>query len=150
VLDAFTTLPRLPRPTPNSLSRWFNICSTRLTSLLTSNAPSKRPCPRSKAWWSPRLSSQRREYHKFARRSRLDPSPLNWSNVKSSRRTYFKAIASAKQTHWSDFLSSATPHSLWTAKRFPFGHPPQRFPDLPLVSDPPELAEMLLHHFFPP
>ena len=148
-LDTFTTLPCPARPMPNSLSRWCDISSTRLTSLLTSHAPSKRPCPRSKPWWSPRLSSLRREYHKFARLSRLDPSPLNWSNVKSSRRTYFKAIASAKKSHWSDFLSSATPRSLWTAKRFAFGRPPQRFPDLPGASDPTELAETLLQHFFP-
>ena len=70
--------------------------------------------------------------------------------MKSSRRTYFKAIASAKKAHWSDFLSSATPHSLWTAKRFVFGLPPQRFPDLPEASDPAEVAETLLHYFFPP
>jgi len=148
-LDTFTTLPCPAGPTPNSMSRWFDVSSTRLTSLLTSHAPSKRPCPRSKPWWSPRLSSLRREYHKFARVSRLDPSPLNWSNVKSSRRTYFKAIASAKKAHWSDFLSSATPHSLWTAKRFAFGRPPQRFPDLPGASNPAEVAETLLDHFFP-
>jgi len=91
----------------------------------------------------------RREYHKFARISRLDPSPLNWSNVKSSRRTNFKAIASAKKTHWSDFRSSGTPRFLWMAKRFAFGCPPQRFPDLPGASDPAEVAETLLHHFFP-
>jgi len=81
--------------------------------------------------------------------SRLDPSPLNWSNVKSMRRTYFKAIALAKKTHWSDFLSSATPRSLWTAKRFAFSRPLQRFPDLPGASDPAEVAETLLDHFFP-
>jgi len=148
-LNAFTTLPCPARPTPNSLSRWFDISSARLTSLLTSHAPSKGPCPRLKPWWSPHLSSLRREYHKFARISRLDLSSVNWSNMKSSRRTYFKAIASAKKTHWSDFLSSATPHSLWTAKRFPFGCPPQRFPELPGASDPAEVAETLLHHFFP-
>jgi len=148
-LDTFTTQSCLERPMPNSLSRWFDVSSTRLTSLLTSHAPNKRPCPRSKPWWSPGLSSLRREYHKFARISRLDPSPLNWSNVKSSRRTYFKAIASAKKTHWSDFLSSATPRSLWMAKRFAFGRPPQRFPDLPGASDPAEVAETLLDHFFP-
>jgi len=84
----------------------------------------------------------------FARISRLDPSPLNWSNVKSSRRTYFKAIASAKKTHWSDFLSSATPGSLWMAKRLAFGRPPQRFPDLPGASDPAAIAETILGHFF--
>jgi len=148
-MDTFTIIPCPERPTPNSISRWFDISSTRLTSLITSHAPSKRPCPRSKPWWSPRLSSLRREYHKFARMCRLDPSPLNWSNVKSSRRTYFKAIASAKKTHWSDFLSSATPRSIWTAKRIAFGRPPQRFPDLPGASDPAEVAETLLAHFFP-
>jgi len=148
-LDTFTILLCPERPTPNSLRRWFDISSIRLTSLITSHAPSKRLCPRSKPWWSPRLSSLQREYHKFTRISRLDPSPLNWSNVRSSSRTYFKAIASAKKTHWSDFLSSATPRSIWTAKRFTFGRPPQRFPDLPGASDPAELAETLLNHFFP-
>jgi len=147
--DTFTTLCCPVGHTPNSLSRWFDISSTRLTSLLTSHAPSKHPCPCSKPWWSPRLSGLRREYYKFARISRLDPSPLNWSNVKSLRRTYFKAIAWAKKTHWSDFLSSATPRSLWTAKRFAFGRPPQWFPDLPGASDPAEVAETLLDHFFP-
>ena len=149
-LDDFTPLPCPARPTPSSLSRWFDISSIRLTSLLTAHAPSRRPCPRSKPWWSPHLSSLRREYPKFARISRLDPSPLGWSNVKSSRRTYFEAIALAKKAHWSDFLSSATPHSLWTAKRFAFGRLPQRFPDLPGGSDPAEVAETLLHHHFLP
>jgi len=148
-LDAFIILPCPTRPTPNFLSRWFDISSTRLTSLLTSHARSKRLCPRSKTWWSPRLSSLRRQYHKFARISRLDHSPLNWCHVKSSRRTYFKAMASAKKAHCSDFFSSATPRSLWTAKRFTFGRPPQRFPDLPGGSDPAKVAETLLHHLFP-
>ena len=69
--------------------------------------------------------------------------------MKSSRTTYFKAVASAKKAHWSDFLSSATPHSLWTAKRFAFGRPPQKIPDLPWASDPAEVAETLLQQSFP-
>jgi len=148
-LGTFTILPCPERPTPNSLSRWFDISSTRLTSLITSHAPSEVPCSRSKPWWSPRLSFLRREYHKCARISHLDPSPLNWINVKSSRRTYFKAIASAKKTHWSDFMSSATPRSIWTAKRFAFDRPPQRFLNLPGASDPAEVAETLLDYFLP-
>jgi len=66
-LNACTTLPCPAKPMPNSRSRWFDISSARHTSLLTSHAPSKRLCPRSKPWWSPRLLSPRREYHKFAR-----------------------------------------------------------------------------------
>jgi len=68
----------------------------------------------------------------------------------SSRRTSFKTIASAKKAHWSDFLSSSTPHSLRRAKWFAFCHPPQRMPDLPVASIPAEVAETLLHHLFPP
>jgi len=68
--------------------------------------------------------------------------------VKSSRRTYFKAIAVAKRTHWSDLLSSATPRSVWTAKRLAFGRPPQTFLELPGASDRAEVAETLLDHFF--
>ena len=149
-LDNFTSLPCPTRPTPNSLSSCFDISSTRLTSLLTSNALGRGLCPRSQPWWSPRLSSLRREYHKFARISCLDPSPLKWSNVKSSMTTYFKANPSAKKAHWSDFLSWATPPSFKTAKRFAFGRIPQRFPDLPGATDPSEVPETLLHHCFPP
>jgi len=149
-LDDISPLPCPTRPTPSSLTRWFDISSTRLRSLLTTHALSKHPCPRFKPWWSPCRLYLRRQYHKFARISCLDPSPLNWSNMMSSRRIYFNAMASAKKGHWSDFLSSATPQSLWTAKRFAFGRPPQRFPDLPGTSDPAEVAETLLHHLFPP
>jgi len=60
------------------------------------------------------------------------------------------AIASAKKTHWSDFLSSAPPQSLWTAKRFVFGLAPRMFQDLPRASDPAELGQTLLHVLFPP
>jgi len=67
-----------------------------------------------------------------------------------TRRTYFKAIVSSKKTQWSDFLSSATPHSVWTAKRFAFGHPPQHFPALPEANSTTQVPEALLVHFFPP
>ena len=70
--------------------------------------------------------------------------------MKSSRRTYFRIMASAKKTHWSDFLSSATPHSHWTAKGLALSCSPQRFPDLPGASDPAQVAETLLQHLFPP
>ena len=38
---------------------------------------------------------------------------------------------------------------MWTAKRFPVGRPPPRFPELPGASTPPELNKALLDHFFP-
>jgi len=42
-LHDFTLLLCPPKPMPSFLSRWFDISSTHLTSLLTSHAPSR--CP---------------------------------------------------------------------------------------------------------
>jgi len=120
------SLPPCPaRSTANALARWFDISFTRLTTLPTSYAPAKQLSSRWKRCWSQRLSSLRREYHRMASLSRQHPSPTNLDNLNSTRRTYFKAIASAKRPHWSDFLSSATPAlrldgqkiSIWLARR---------------------------------
>jgi len=108
-LTDFTFPLCLSRVIANTLMRWFDISSTHLTAILTSHATAKRPCPQLKPWWPPRLSALRREYHRFSKVSCLDPCPLNWSNMKCSRRSNFKAITSAKKTHWSDFMSTATP-----------------------------------------
>jgi len=37
---------------------------------------------------------------------------------------YFKAIKTAKNKHWSSFLQSATPQTLWTAKKLGYGRTP--------------------------
>ena len=144
------SLPPCPaRVTTNAVARWFAISSTGITHLLTSHAPSRCPCPRSKPGWSPGLLALRQEYHRVARLSSLNPSPLNWDNMKSARWTYFKVVSAAKRNYCSDFLVTATLHSVCTAKRFAFGHPPQRFPTLPTANGPEEVAEALLTNFFP-
>jgi len=122
----FSFTPSPSHMTSNALARWFDVSSTRLTTLLVSHAPAKSPSPHSKPWWSQHLSSLRREYHVMSKKFRQDPSLVNWGNMKSTRRSYFKAIAMAKRAIWSDFLFSATPHSVWMPKRFAFSRPPQR------------------------
>jgi len=61
----------------------------------------------------------------------------------------FKAIKTAKNKHWSSFLLSATPQTLWTAKRFAYGRAPPRFPSLPRAETPQQMNNVLLDHFFP-
>ena len=46
-------------------------------------------------------------------------------------------------------MATATPQTVWTAKRFAVGRPPPRFPELPGATTPPELNRALLDHFFP-
>jgi len=85
----------------------------------------------------------------MSRLSCQNPSLLKWDNMKNPRRLYFKTIVSVKKVHWSDFQSSATPHSIWRAKRLPFGCPPQCIPDLLEANNPSQLAERLLAHVLP-
>jgi len=61
---------------------------------------------------------------------------------------YCKAIKTAKNKHWSSFLLSATPQTLWTAKKFAYGRAPPRFPSLPGAETSQQMNEVLLTHFF--
>ena len=143
-----TPLPLLP--TTRSLDVWFSTNLGRVTSLFVLHTPMKRVTFRSKPWWSELLSVLRKAYSSALRSSkqdRFDSALL--ASASAARSAYFKAIKKAKRDHWSSFLASATPQSVWTAKRFAIGRPPPRFPELPGASTPPELNKALLDHFFP-
>ena len=71
------------------------------------------------------------------------------ASARVARCAYFKAIKKAKRDHWSSILATATPQTVWTAKKLAVGHPPPRFADLPGASTPPGLTQALLDHFFP-
>jgi len=68
----------------------------------------------------------------------------------TSKAGYFKAIKAAKNKQWSSFVLAATPQSLCTAKRFPYGGAQPRFPSLPWAETPQQMNNVLLDHFFPP
>ena len=67
-----------------------------------------------------------------------------------SKRGYFKAIKTAKSSHWKSLLTSATPRSIWAVKKMAVGRSPPRFPTLPDASTPTQMNEALLGHFVPP
>ena len=48
--------------------------------------------------------------------------------MRTARCTYFKCIKKAKHEHWSSFLSSLSPSSVWTDKKLTRGSLPYRFP----------------------
>jgi len=76
------------------------------------------------------------------------PALLDVAHI--SKASYFKAIKTAKNKHGSSLLLSATPQTLWTAKKFAFGRAPPRFPSLPGAETPQQMNKVLLGHFFPP
>ena len=137
-------------PTPPQLDEWMSESLDRLVAILKEHTPVSRPSHHSKPWWTPHLSILRREYHKAARTARRHHTPHMRDIASTSNAGYFKAIKAAKNKHWSSFLLTATPQSLWTAKRFAYGRAQPRFPSLPEAETPVQINSVLLDHFFPP
>jgi len=136
--------------TKASLEAWFDTQLARVTTLLSSHTPLKRPSHRSKPWWSPILSVLRREFHSAFRRSHSSASPSDKAAARLSKQGYFKAIKAAKKAHWKSLLASATHRSIWAVKRIAAGSPAPRFPNLPGALSPKEMNQALLDHCFPP
>ena len=137
-------------PTPQKLDEWMSGSLNRFVALLKEHTPVSRPSHHSKPWRTPHLTTLRREYHKAARSARKQDTPHMRDIAGTSKLGYFQAIKAAKNTHWSSFLLTATPQSLWTTKRFAYGRAQPRFPSLPGAETPQQMNEVLLHHFFPP
>jgi len=117
-------------PAPRKLDEWMSESLNRLVAFLKEHTPVSRPSHHSKPWWTPHLTNLRREYHKAARSARKRDTPHMREGAGTSKRGYFKAIKAAKNKHWSSFLLTATPQSLWTAKEFAYGRAQPRFPSL--------------------
>ena len=149
-LKATRISPAPPIPTTLSMDIWFKTNLDRIMAELALHAPVQRFTFRSKPWWSDLLSQLRKAYNSAlhaAKADRFDAALLE--SARAARTAYFKAIKKAKRDHWSTFLTTATPQTVWPAKRFAVGRPPPRFPELPGATTPPELNRALLDHFFP-
>ena len=114
------------------------------------NTPRSRPSPQSKAWWTPLLTTLRKEFTKTTRRAKKLRDPDSYATARQARLGYFKAIKRAKATYWADFLAKTSPDNIWTAKQLVAPRKTPRFPSLPDASDPVAINSALLNHFFPP
>ena len=139
-----------PLRTRLSLEAWFDRHLTRLTTLLTSHTPTKRPTYRSKPWWFPLLSFLRKEFHSATRKARSSHLPANRAIASLSKKGYFKTIKAAKAAHWRSLLASATLPSIWTVKILSLRRLSPRFRSLSNATTPTQINDALLNHFFPP
>ena len=142
--------PPPPTPSPDQLDAWFAHSLDTLTATIRLHTPPSRPSPTSKPWWTPALTTLRKEYSKACRLARKHRTEGLMGLARLARQGYFKAIKKAKNFHWTDFLARTTPHNIWTAKKFVSPRKSGRFPDLPEATSPVEINKALLDHFFPP
>ena len=150
LLMDFTIPPPPSPPTRPSLEAWFDRHLSRLTTLLTSHTPTKRPSYRSKPWWSPLLSLLRKDIHSATRKARFAHLHADRATANLSQKGYFKAIKAVQAADWRSLLASATPRSIWTVKKLSLGRLAPRFPSLPDATTPTQINDALLNHFFPP
>jgi len=137
-------------PSPNQLDQWFSSALTTLTTLIEGDTPRSRPSPKSKAWWTPILTTLRKEFAKATRKAKKLRTPYSYATARPARLGYFKAIKRAKATYLADFLAKASPNNIWTAKQLVAPRKTPRFPSLPDATDPVAINNALLNHFFPP
>ena len=121
-----------------------------MTALLLKDTPLSRPSPRSKPWWTPLLTTLRKEYHKALRNMKKHPSNDSIHVARLSKLGYFKAIKRAKGSYWSNFLARTTLQNIWTAKQYVAPRKTPRFPSLPGADSPAAINDALLKHFFCP
>ena len=67
----------------------------------------------------------------------------------TTRHAYVKGIKKAKHEHWSSFLFSLSPFSVWTARKLAMGSLLPRFPSFPDQDTPQGINQALLSNFFP-
>ena len=136
--------------TRHSLEAWFDAHLNSLVTLLKAHTPLQRPSIRAKPWWSPLLTTLRKEFHTSTRKARASNDPQDRAITRLSKQGYFKSSKAAKAQHWKSFLAEATPRTIWTAKKFAIGRVTPRFPNLPDATSPEEINNALLAHLFPP
>ena len=141
----FAASPALP--TPHSLDLWFDDCLAKITHLITSNTPTKRPSSYTKPWWTPELTQLRHIHHHTSRLMRKNQASPALAGV--PRNTYFKAIQCAKRVYWLQFLANVDSRSVWDARKIAAGRAPDRFPALENAGSPTDINNTLLHPFFP-
>jgi len=149
VLPSLIPPPPPPVCSSSAFEEWFDTHANRVRTLISSNTPVSRPSPRSKPWWSPSLSHIRSAFHSASRTYKSSRDSYDQSALRSARRSYLAAIKKAKFAHWSSYLSSLTPSSVWKAKKLASGRQASRFPSFPDQDTHEGINKALLSHFFP-
>ena len=74
-LKAWQIPPPPDTPSPNQLDLWFSSSLSALTTTIENDTPRSRPSPKSKAWWTPLLTTLRKEFTKTTRRAKKLRTP---------------------------------------------------------------------------
>jgi len=89
-----------------------------ITDTIENHVPLVKPSPHSKRWWSRQLSDRRKQVARLQRTAyQMRALPLHecHQELKKLRNLFAEEIASAKKTHWTNWLENLEGNDLWTA-----------------------------------
>jgi hypothetical protein len=81
----------------NNLDSWFDHAYSLITNTMSSNTMSRCPLIWSKRWWTPNLTEKRCIFHHLLHTSKRTHNPSDYEDMKTARKTFFKAIQTAKR-----------------------------------------------------
>jgi len=108
-------------PTPQTgeeIERTTVFLIQSLQQALKASTPIKRPCPRSKRWWTPELTELARQHRRLRNRMRRRGSPINTKLWREKSNEYRAKIARAKEKCWQEFVQNANGKSIWDIKKY--------------------------------
>lgn len=129
-------------------------------SAIEQHVPRAKPSQYAKRWWTTGLSTLRSDYTYWRNQARAarrigPPDQVKEQRARVAKTEYFKAIKSAKRTHWNDFLDNTD--NVWKAAKYLDPDGASAFARIPALTDGHNIAESnediayaLRHTFFPP
>lgn len=96
-------------PTRYTFANLLDSHLATLVTLLKTHTLLRPPAIRAKPWWSPLLSTLRKEFHTSSQKAWTSNDPQDKGVAKLFKQGYFKSIKAAKAQHWKTFLADATP-----------------------------------------
>ena len=85
-LNGWLIPPPPEAPSPNQLEQWFSSALYTLTTTIEASAPHSRLSPRSEPWWTPLLTTLRKELTKTSQRAKKLQTADAWGIRKMSER----------------------------------------------------------------
>jgi ribonuclease HI/endonuclease/exonuclease/phosphatase family metal-dependent hydrolase len=88
--------------------------------VIDTHVPLAALCPYSKRWWTPELTTKRKEVKQWARKARrvqgIDGHP-DIARYKKERNLFAEALRAAKEGHWVKWMEEINKKSIWDAHR---------------------------------
>jgi len=105
--------PLSPDANRAHIDRFAEDLVNALTTTIQETTQRKSPCPRSKRWWTRKLTTLRRKTNKQRNVYRRSHHPTDKEAWRCQATRYTSEIAKAKEQHWKEFVNNADGKSIW-------------------------------------